>query len=155
MSYSSPEAKKTDFDSDSSFQCSHYNSIYAECSSHFVKASVLEDAVLNAIRRVTAYVISDEDVFIEQLQAQWDSQQKQITEDEKRELAAAKKRVSELSDLIRGLYENNISGRIPDRQYERMMSQYDAEQLQLENRIAELQDLRRVDLKNPRTRRKC
>ena len=141
MSYSSPEAKKTDFDSDSSFQCSHYKSIYAECSSHFVKASVLEDAVLNAIRRVTAYVISDEDVFIEQLQAQWDSQQKQITEDEKRELAAAKKRVSELSDLIRGLYENNISGRIPNRQYERMMSQYDAEQLQLENRIAELQDL--------------
>ena len=140
MGYSSPECKNTNFDSDSSFQCSHYRNIFEECTSHFVKASVLEEAVLTAIRRVSAYVLADEDAFVEQLQAQWDSQRKQISEDEKRELAAAKKRVSELADLIRGLYESNMSGRLPDRQFERMMSQYDAEQLQLENRIAELQE---------------
>ena len=140
MSYSSPGSKKTVFDSDSSFQCSHYQNIYEECTSHFVKASVLEAAVLNALRRVSAYALSDEEAFIGQLRAQWDSRQEQISEDEKRELAAAKKRVSELGDLIRGLYESNMSGRLPDRQFERMMSQYDAEQLQLENRIAELQE---------------
>jgi len=140
MSYSSPGSKKTVFDSDSSFQCSHYQNIYEECTSHFVKASVLEAAVLNALRRVSAYALSDEEAFVGQLRAQWDSRQEQISEDEKRELAAAKKRVSELGDLIRGLYESNMSGRLPDRQFERMMSQYDAEQLQLENRIAELQE---------------
>ena len=89
---------------------------------------------------MSAYALSDEEAFVGQLRAQWDSRQAQISEDEKRELATAKKRVSELGDLIRGLYESNMSGRLPDRQFERMMSQYDAEQLQLENRIAELQE---------------
>ena len=143
MSYSSPESKQylgADYDSNSSFQCSHYKNIYEECTSHFVKASVLESAVLTALQRVSALALADEEEFVSQLRSQWNSQQEQISEAEKKELSAARKRVAELNDLIRGLYESNMSGRLPDRQYERMMSQYDAEQLQLENRIAELQD---------------
>ena len=59
------------------------------------------------------------------------------TED-KKELAAARKRVEELDELIRGLYEANVSGKLPDRQYQRLMNQYDEEQYGLEKRIEEL-----------------
>lgn len=41
--------------------------------------------------------------------------------------------------LIRGLYEANLLGKIPDRQFQRLMAQYDSEQAQLEARMQELQ----------------
>ena len=141
MSYSSPEAKHTvhDYDSNSSFQCSKYKNIYETCTSHFIKTSVLESAVLETIQHVSGYALENEEEFIEQLKSQWDTQQKEISDEEKIELSNAKKRVAELNDLIRGLYESNMSGRLPDRQYERLLSVYDTEQIQLEARIGELE----------------
>ena len=51
MSYSSPEAKHSEknYDADSSFQCGNYRNKGTECVSHFVKTSVLEAAILQAI----------------------------------------------------------------------------------------------------------
>ena len=47
--------------------------------------------------------------------------------------------MDELDNLIRGLYEGNLSGKLPDRQFQRLMAQYDEEQEQCENRIKELE----------------
>lgn len=47
--------------------------------------------------------------------------------------------MDELDNLIRGLYESNLSGKLPDRQFQRLMAQYDEEQEQCENRIKELE----------------
>ena len=40
--------------------------------------------------------------------------------------------------LIKGLYERSMLGKIPDRQFQRLVSQYDEEQVQLEQRIREI-----------------
>ncbi|WP_367180849.1 recombinase family protein, partial [uncultured Oscillibacter sp.] len=40
--------------------------------------------------------------------------------------------------LIKGLYESNMLGKLPDRQYQRLMNQYDSEQAALEQRRTEL-----------------
>ncbi len=45
----------------------------------------------------------------------------------------------ELSKLIRGLYENLVSGLLPERQYKQLMKQYDDEQAELETKIEEMQ----------------
>lgn len=47
--------------------------------------------------------------------------------------------MEEVDELIKGLYESNMSGKLSDRQYHRIMAQYDEEQERLEKRIAELQ----------------
>ena len=47
--------------------------------------------------------------------------------------------MDELDNLIRGLYESNMSGKLPDRQFQRLMAQYDEEQAQCESRIKELE----------------
>jgi hypothetical protein len=49
------------------------------------------------------------------------------------------KRYDELSKLSRGLYENLVSGLLPERQYKQLMKQYDDEQAELETKIEEMQ----------------
>jgi hypothetical protein len=53
--------------------------------------------------------------------------------------AKSQRRYEELNTLITKLYEDNASGKIPDKHYERMFVQYDAEQAMLEMKIAKLQ----------------
>lgn len=57
MSFSSPESKHRDFDvvydSDSSWQCSKYRNMYVSCTSHFIKTSTIEAAILNEESEIT------------------------------------------------------------------------------------------------------
>ncbi len=127
------------YDSDDHFQCSGYKNLYENCFSHYIKTSTLEAVLLKTIQSVTQYALNDEDEFVRQLMEQWDTQKNEMEENSRKELSVAKKRFSELDMLIQGLYESQVKGILPERQYMRLMSQYDSEQLQLENRIAELE----------------
>ena len=77
MGFISPEANHSEkhYDSDSAFQCGNYRSKSGECVSHYVKTSVLEAAILQAIQAVSKYVLENEDEFIQQLKAVWNEQQ--------------------------------------------------------------------------------
>ena len=59
--------------------------------------------------------------------------------DDKKELLEAKRRMMDLDDLIKGLYENFTLGRLPERQFNRLMTEYDTEQSNLEQRMSELE----------------
>lgn len=45
-----------------------------------------------------------------------------------------------MDNFIKKLYEGNASGKIPDRQFDRLMAQYDGEQQELEARVAEIEE---------------
>ena len=47
--------------------------------------------------------------------------------------------MTELDMLIQNLYEANVKGKLSDRQMQRLMTQYSAEQEELEKSIGELQ----------------
>ena len=147
MGYISPEANhsKTHYDSDSAFQCGNYRSKSGECVSHYVKTSVLEAAILQAIQTVSKYVLENEDEFIQQLKAVWNEQQTRTANNGYQELAEAKKRMAELDEKINKLYESTLSGLLPERQAQRMIQQYDEEQILLERRVAELENLVQQD----------
>ena len=147
MGYISPEANhsKTHYDSDSAFQCGNYRSKSGECVSHYVKTSVLEAAILQAIQAVSKYVLENEDEFIQQLKAVWNEQQTRTANNGYQELAEAKKRMAELDEKINKLYESTLSGLLPERQAQRMIQQYDEEQILLERRVAELENLVQQD----------
>ena len=121
------------------FQCSKYRNIYQACSSHYVGVKALEAALLKAVQAVSQFVLEDEDAFIDQLMTQWELKQAKTTSEEQNELAAAKRRITELDNLIRGLYESQINGTMPERQVQKLIRQYDEEQTQVESRISELE----------------
>lgn len=127
------------FDSDDSFQCSNYKNAYHGCTSHFIRTSVVETIILRAVQSVTALALQDEEEFIHMVQGEWEACQQQQYEQDRKALAAAQKRISELDTLIQGLYESQIKGSLPERQYQRLMQQYDEEQTQLEEQSKELE----------------
>lgn len=147
MGYISPEAKHSGkrYDSDSAFQCGNYRSATGECVSHYAKASVLETAILRAIQSVSKYVLENEAEFIEQLKTVWNEHQVLAVDTGQQELAEARKRITELDEKISKLYESTVNGLLPERQAQRMIQQYDEEQLALENRITELESLVQQD----------
>ena len=147
MGFISPDAKHGDkhYDSDSAFQCGNYRSTAAECVSHYVKTSVLEAAVLQAIQTVSKYVLENEADFIDQLRAVWNEHQTRATNNGQFELVDARKRMTELDEKIRKLYESALNGLLPERQAQRMIQQYDEEQILLEKRIEELECLVQQD----------
>jgi site-specific recombinases, DNA invertase pin homologs len=52
--------------------------------------SVLEEAILKSIQAVSDYVLEDEDAFIEELQAQWQSQKQGLSSENKKTLPTPK-----------------------------------------------------------------
>lgn len=143
LSYSAPPYSKimagTARDSESNYQCSNYRNRYHACFNHYIKASDLEAVILKSVQTVSQYVLENEADFADQLMEQWNLKQQQSSSDDKKELAAARKRIKELDELIQGLYESQIKGTIPERQIQRLIAQYDGEQIQLESRISELE----------------
>ena len=143
MGFISPESKHSDklYDSDSAFQCGNYRSTSNECVSHYVKTSVLEAVILQAIQTVSRYVLENEAEFIDQLRALWNENQTKSANNGQKELAEARKRMADLDSKIQKLYESALNGLLPERQAQRMIQQYDEEQILLENRIEELESL--------------
>ena len=141
MGFISPEARQSGkhYDSDSAFQCGNYRNQNNECASHFIKTSALEAAILQAIKAVSQYVIENEAEFISQLKTVWNESKSKSANNGQQEIDEAKKRMAELDAKIQKLYDSAISGLLPERQAQRMIQQYDEEQLMLEKRVEELQ----------------
>lgn len=143
LSYSSPQSQhrpdgKT-YDADSSFRCPTYKSMYGECTMHYIKPSTLDKLVDEAVRKIARYVLRNEQAFLEQVRVLTSADQKHTQSEDKKELVNIKKRIAELDNYIKRLYEGNASGKIPDRQFEKLMAQYDSEQQELEERVKEIE----------------
>ena len=141
MNFCSPDRVKSGkrFDSDSAFQCGNYRNTAGQCVSHFVKTSVLEAVILQAIQAVSKYALENEAEFVAQLKSIWNENQNKNTDSGQRELEEARKRMAELDTMIQNLYESSVKGVLPERQAQRMIQQYDEEQILLERRVQELE----------------
>ena len=73
------------------------------------------------------------------LKSIWNENQSKNTDSGQRELEEARKRMAELDTMIQNLYESSVKGVLPERQAQRMIQQYDEEQILLERRIQELE----------------
>ena len=128
------------YDSSSAFQCGNYRSTTKQCTSHFVRASVLETVILKAIQAVSRYALENEAEFVSDLQSVWDENKAKSEDTGQHELEEARKRVAELDAMIQNLYESSMKGVLPERQAQRMIQQYDEEQILLERRMEELEN---------------
>ena len=122
-----------------SYRCGGYASRVNSCTAHSISADNVEALILSAVKRLSKFVLNDEEAFAKELQALWNEKQTEKPKHNKSELLRFQKRYDELSKLIRGLYENLVSGLLPERQYKQLMKQYDDEQAELETKIEEMQ----------------
>ena len=130
--------KKKKYDADDAYICGSYRQRTRDCTMHFIKTSVLWELILTAIREVSDYVRQDEQAFIDKVQQTSTVQMAETQREQKRRLAEATERNGELNILIKKLYEGNATGKIPDKHFERLLSEYDSEQTALETEIEDL-----------------
>jgi site-specific DNA recombinase len=120
------------------FVCATYRKIKGGCSSHQIRNVVVEELLLDGIRRVTAFAKNHEDEFVEMITKKTRTDLDRSMRDGKRELEQSQARISKLDDIIQRLYEDNIEGKISDERFSKMTVNYEAEQHTLESRVAEL-----------------
>ena len=129
------------------YNCSTYNlsrqSYDKQCSQHYIRTEVVRKLVLETIKAVSDYVISNEEEFINRIYSTSRDKQKESIKSLKRKIAQDTKRVNELNMLMKKLYEDNISGKLSDKRFEFMLSEFENEQdtleISMENAKAEIE----------------
>ncbi|MCD7822410.1 MAG: recombinase family protein [Oscillospiraceae bacterium] len=126
------------------FDCSSYtlaNQKRAKaCCGHYISTKTLRTLILETIRSVSTYAISNQEEFIAKVRAASQVRQAEAAKDVKRKLNKDRKRHAELDTIIKKLYESFAVGRITDERFDSLLSEYEAEQKSLEVEIAEAEE---------------
>ena len=127
------------------YRCSTYSGYqttqHRACTAHIISDDVLCELVLHSIQRMAKHIIADEKAFAMELRKRWQEQVASKPQEQKEELSRAKRRLEELDRLIGGLYENYMTGTLPEKQYRSLMKRYSDEQAELDKRTVELSEL--------------
>ena len=118
--------------------CATYRKIKGGCSSHQIRNVVVEELLLDGIRWVTAFARDQESEFVEMFTKKKRIELDKSMRDGKRELEQSQARIKKLDEIIQRLYEDNIEGKISDERFAKMTANYEAEQQNLESRVADL-----------------
>lgn len=110
----------------------------ALCTSHRVNTNALIKLILETIRLVSEYAITNKAEFIEKVKAISLSQHNQDVNEQKKRLAKNEKRYTELDELIKKLYESYATGKLTEKRFELLSAGYEQEQENLANEIDEL-----------------
>ncbi len=119
--------------------CGSYKKRTRDCTAHFIRTDLLTAGVTANLRKVTSYAEKHEKQFMKLLIEQNEDGGRKRSAARKKELDAAEKRIAELSAIFKRLYEDSVAGRISDDRFMELSADYEAEQSQLKERIAELQ----------------
>ena len=125
------------------YDCSTYSLTFRhykqECFGHYISTRDIRALLLDTIRTVSAYAISNEVEFIEKVRAASEVRQAQAAKDLKRKLNKDRKRSKELDGLIKKLYEAYAGEKISEKRFEMLSGEYEQEQAVLEVAISQEQ----------------
>lgn len=118
------------------YECSAYKLAgqrrTSACCNHHISTKALRELILNTIRTVSTYAISNQEEFAARVRAASQIRQKEAAKDTKRKLNKDRKRITELDNIIKKLYESFATGRINDKRFDSLLAEYEAEQKELQ-----------------------
>ncbi len=120
--------------------CGSYKKRTRDCTAHFIRTDLLTAGVTENLRKITSYAAKHEARFMKLLVEQNEDGGRRRNAAKKKELETAQKRISELSAIFKRLYEDNVTGRISDERFSELSADYEAEQKELKERAAGLQE---------------
>ncbi|MDR2532333.1 MAG: recombinase family protein [Oscillospiraceae bacterium] len=122
------------------YVCAGYKARTRDCTMHYIRSDVVEELILDSIKNISKYVRNSRERFIAEVRAMSESQVALEIEQNKKLLAKLTRRQSELDNLIKKLYESFAADKIPEKHFEKLLTEYDKEQTSIEPKIAELQN---------------
>ncbi|MEA4941675.1 MAG: recombinase family protein [Oscillibacter sp.] len=129
------------------FVCSGSRSNPKVCSTHYIRENVLYDLVLEHLHQTLFFAREHENEFMSKLGQQAAAVQKKELAAQRRALAKAQARLTELDKLFQRIYEDNFSGKLTDEQFTKLAASYSEEQKVLASQIPEL----KADLQSKET----
>ena len=110
------------------FTCRTYKKDGEACTGHYIRECVLDEIVLEDLRRVTSAAREHPEKFAAYIGSKQSIElQREIRRQEK-ELAAMRKRKAELDVIFKKLYEDNVLGSITTEQFQMLSGSYTEEQ---------------------------
>lgn len=126
------------------FECANYFRSYArsetQCFSHYINVKALYRLVLDTIKLVSEYAISNKAEFIQRVKEASRVKQLEEAKDIQKQLKRNQRRYDELDGIIKKLYESYATGKIPEQRFEMLFNDYDSEQKQLKITIEQTQN---------------
>ena len=120
------------------FTCRTYKKEGAEvCTAHYIREQILDEVVLEDIRRVTARAREHPREFAAYISGKQSAElQREIRRREKG-LTALNQRARELDAIFKRLYEDSVLGRITEEQFQALSGSYTEEMAALKEKIPE------------------
>lgn len=125
------------------YHCSTYSlnkgKFVDSCSMHHVRTDVVRDLILETLKATTGFVKEHEEEFIRKVRNESKIQRADAAKMLQKKLSREQKRNNELNQLIKKIYEDNVSGKLTDKRFEMLLSDYEQEQADLETSIQNTQ----------------
>ena len=136
------QCRATGFRKDQEYYlCSGYRKGKHVCPTpHSIRTVILEELVLHNLREIVSFARVHEDRFVQMVM---DTDMKQRNKDlakKKKLLADAEKRIVELDNIIKRLYEDNITGKLTDERFHKLSLDYENEQRDLNGQVVLLRE---------------
>ena len=119
--------------------CNSQGFMQRQCSSHYITTKAVRALILDTIKTVSAYAISDEKGFVEKIRTASQIQQDNAAKELKRKLNRDRKRSAELDGLIQKLYEAYAGGTLTEKRFKLLSEGYEQEQEELDVAIEQEQ----------------
>jgi len=121
------------------YVCSSYRHTARSCTCHYIRVEIVQALILDTIKRVSKYALTNEAEFMERVRQESALQQESAVKDNKKKLTKSKRRHEEIKGLVRKLYETYAADKIPENHFTDLLKSYDTEQTNLYCEIEKLQ----------------
>lgn len=119
------------------FYCGTYRAFSKQggCTSHIVRADIIEKLLLDHIKAVSEFVKRFEDEFVKLVSSSTNTEQNKQLKALNKSIAKANKRLTELDTLIANLYEDKVSGEITIEMFNQISKKFTDEQNELKQTV--------------------
>ncbi len=117
------------------FACAGHKKRTTDCTMHYIRENVLDQIVLHNLKTVTAFAREQPEEFYAMAAQNGEAEAKKFYKTAEREKIQIEKRIKELDNIIRCLYEDRVTGRITPVRYDVMAIGYEQEQAELRQEL--------------------
>ena len=110
-----------------------------DCTNHFIRTAVLQELVLDTIKRISGYVRDNEAEFVEKIRKASAVKQEETAKAHLKTITKNQHRIKELDLLFQKVYEDNATGKLSDERFEQLSNSYEREQTELKQVTAQMQ----------------
>lgn len=110
------------------------------CSTHFIRAVVLEQGVFAHMKLTIACVANHEEQFRKAMGAKQKAEAKKELAAKRRLLTQAERRIEEIDRLFKRIYEDNANGKLSDSRFQMLSDDYEKEQEELREKLLRLNE---------------